>query len=134
MATPDKAMETADGDSGEGHPPEHFDGADSATTENGKHSHREYNNVALEASERGPASAGPEAGEDGHGATNHSAGRTWEEEGEENPRRASSAQEPDGGETEERGSLKRSCAPNSSGRQGGEGVGGTPTQKRAPLA
>ena len=90
-----------DGDGGAGYPPEHFDGTDGATTENGKHLRREYGKVATEASKRGLARAGPATGEDGHGATNHSAGRTREEEGDKNPRLASSVQEPDGGETEE---------------------------------
>ena len=74
-ATPSEAMETAAGDGGEGHLPENFDSADGATTEKGKHPRREYDNVVSEALERGQASAGPAAGEDGHGATVHSAGR-----------------------------------------------------------
>ena len=45
MATPSKEMETAAGDGGTRHPPEHFNGANSATTENGKHPRRKYNNV-----------------------------------------------------------------------------------------
>ena len=44
-AAPDKAMETAVGDGGVGYPPEHFDGADGATTENGKRPRREYDKV-----------------------------------------------------------------------------------------
>ena len=118
-------METAAVDGGAGHPPEHFDGADGAPTENGKHPRREYDNVASEASERGPASAGPAAGEYSHGTTNHSAIRTQREKGGKNPRRASLAQEPDGRETEERGPPERSRAPNASGRRG-EG-GGAPS-------
>ena len=47
---PDKAMETAEGDGGAGYPPEHFNGADGATTENGKHPCREYGKVVSEAS------------------------------------------------------------------------------------
>ena len=78
MAAPDEAMETAAGDGGVGHPPKHFDVSDGATIENGKQQRREYDNVMSEASERGPASAGPAEGEYGHGATNHSAGRTLE--------------------------------------------------------
>ena len=70
-------MKTAAGDGGAGYLPKYFDSADGATNENGKHHHREYNQVALEALEIGPASAGPAAGEDGHGATTHIAGRTW---------------------------------------------------------
>ena len=75
-------MEAAEGDGGAGHLSEHFDGAAGATTENGKHPFREYNNVASEALDRGPVSAGPAAGEDGHGATGHSTGRIREEEGD----------------------------------------------------
>ena len=60
---------------------EQFDSAYGATTENGKHLHREYDNVALEASERDPASVGPAAGEDGHGATEHSTGWSRKEDG-----------------------------------------------------
>ena len=74
-------MDMAEEDGGTGYPPEHFDGADGATTENGKQSRREYDKVASEAPERGQASAGPATGEDGPGATTHSAGRTWEEGG-----------------------------------------------------
>ena len=40
-----------DGASGAGHLSKHFDGADGATTEKGKHPRRKYNNVASEASE-----------------------------------------------------------------------------------
>ena len=98
---PDEAMETAAGDGSAGYPPEHFDGADGATTENGKHPCHEYNKMASEALERGQASAGPAAREDGHGATEHSAGWTRIEEGDENPQRASPAQEPEEGETVE---------------------------------
>ena len=54
---PDEATETAAGASGVGYSPKHFDGADGATTENGKHPRREYDNVVSEASKRGPASA-----------------------------------------------------------------------------
>ena len=54
-----------DGDSNRrwrrGAPAEHFVGADGATTENGKPLRHEYDNVASEASERGPTSAGPAA-------------------------------------------------------------------------
>ena len=51
MVAPDEAMETAVGASGAGHLSKHFDGADGATTEKGKHPRRKYNNVASEASE-----------------------------------------------------------------------------------
>ena len=76
MESPDEAMETAAGAGKSGYPPEHFDGAARAMTKNGNHPHHEYDKVALEASERGQASAGPAAGEDGHGATTHSVGQT----------------------------------------------------------
>ena len=114
-------METAAGDSNKGHPPEHFDGADRATTENGKHPRRKYNNVALEASERGQFSAGAASGEDGHGATEKSVVRIRAEEEDEKPQRPRPAQETDGGETEESPPPKQSRALNVSGRQGGEG-------------
>ena len=81
-------METVVRDNGVGHPPENFDCADVARSEHGALACREYNLLASEASERGPASAGPAAGEDGHGATNHSKGRLWENEVDENPKRA----------------------------------------------
>ena len=126
---PEEAMETAAGAGGAENPPKHFDVADSATTENGKHLHCEYNKVASEASERGQARVGPVIGEDGHGATTHSAVQTREEEGDKNPRRTSSAQEEtDSRETEERGLPKWSRAPNASGLRGGDWGGGTPTQ------
>ena len=69
-------METAAGDRSTLYLPEHFDGANGAMTENGKHPRCEYDKVASEALERGPASAGTAAGEDGHGAMNHSVGWT----------------------------------------------------------
>ena len=74
-------MEMVAVDGGAGHPPEHFDGADGARSEHGTLARREYNLLTSEASERGPARAGPAAGEDGHGATNHSVGQIREEEG-----------------------------------------------------
>ena len=93
----------AAGNGGAGQPPEHFEGADGATTENGKHPRREYKNLALEASDIGLARAGPAAGEEGHGATDHSVGRLRDEEGDERPQRVRLAYEHDEGETEERG-------------------------------
>ena len=114
-------METATGDGGEGPRPEHFDGADGARTKNGMHLPHEYNRLASEAMERGQATTGAAAGEDGHGATVTIAGPRIVEEGDENPRRALLAHEPDGGETEARGPPKKSRALNASGRQGGEG-------------
>ena len=101
--------------------PKHFDGPDSATTKNGKHLRREYDKVTSEASERRQAIAGPATGDDGHVTTTYSIGQTQEEEGDENPKRASATQEPDGGDPEKRGPLESSRAPNASGRQGGEG-------------
>ena len=74
-------METAAGDGGEGPWPEHFDGADGATTKNGMHPRREYDNVVLEAMERGQDSTGGAAGEDSHGATETCAGWIKVEEG-----------------------------------------------------
>ena len=61
-------METAAGDDSKGNRLEHFDGADGARTKNGMHPLREYDNVALEATDRGQASAGAAAVEDGYGA------------------------------------------------------------------
>ena len=129
-------METAARDGGAGHPPKHFDGADGVTTENGKHQRREYDNVASEALKRGLASAEPVEGEDGQGATNHSAGQTREEEREENPKRVSSAQEePDGGETEESPTPKTvACAKSERPPRGGRGRGNTHPAARAHVA
>ena len=116
MAAPDETMKTATDTSGAGHLPEHFDGAAGTTTKNGKHPRREYAKVASEAPERSQASAGPAMGEDGHGATTHSAGQTQEEGGDETPRGSSAAQnETDNGETEERAPPERLPAPNASG-------------------
>ena len=112
--------------SGAGYLPKHFNGSAGAMTENGKHPRREYNKVASEVSDRGQASAGPVKVEDGHGATNHSAGRTREKGGDKKTRRVSAAREPDGGETEERSPPERSPAPNTSGRLGGERGKGNP--------
>ena len=62
-------METVVVDGGAGYPPEQFASADGATIENGKHTRREYDKVASEASARRQARAGPAAGEYGHGDT-----------------------------------------------------------------
>ena len=96
----DKGMETSTGAGDAEYLPEYFKDADGDTTKNGKHPRREYDKVALEASERGQASAGP-ATEDGHGAMTHNAGQIQEEEGYKDPRRASASQDPNGGDTEE---------------------------------
>ena len=82
---PSAEMETAAGDDSEGTRPEHFDGADGARTKNGMHPHREYNNVASEATERGQSSAGAAAREDRHGATETCAGWRKAEEVDKNP-------------------------------------------------
>ena len=66
------------------------------------HPRRKYNNVASEATARGQARVGAAAGEDCHGATETSAGQRRAEEGEENPKSALLAQDPNGGETEAR--------------------------------
>ena len=113
-------METVARAGGAGYPPEHFDGAAGATTTNGKHMRREYDMLALEASNIGQASVGPATVEDGHVATTHRAGQIQDNGGDEKPRRASATQEEtDGRETKERPSPERSPAPNTSGRQGG---------------
>ena len=70
-----RRQETAAGDGGEGTWPERFDGADGASTENGMHPRREYDNLASEATERVQARAGADAGGDSHGSTETSAGR-----------------------------------------------------------
>ena len=93
-------METAAVDGGEDPRKEHFDSADGARTDKGMHPRHEYVNVASEATERGQASAGAAAGEDGHGATVTSTGPRRAEEGDENPRRVLPVQETYGGETE----------------------------------
>ena len=126
-AAPSATMETTAEDGDEGPRPEHFDGADGARTENGMHLRREYENMASEATERGQASTGAAAGEDGHGAMETSAGTRRAKEGDENPQRALPAQDPDGGETKARGPPERSRALNASGyRGGGGGPNGTP--------
>ena len=81
--------------------------------------------AAPAASEGGTVSAGPAPAE----------GDTQREEGGyKTPRRAHKETDPEDGDTEEKGPPKRSRAPNASGRRGGEGRGGTPTQQRAPMA
>ena len=119
---------------GAGHLPEHSTDAAAAMTENNIHPRREYNKVELEASVGGQASVGPATEEDSHGATRHIERTHWEEGGDKNPRRASSEREPADGETEEIPPPERMRAPNASGRQRGEGEGGTPTQQRMPMA
>ena len=127
-------METAEGAGGAGHPPKHSIEAAIATTESDTHPRREYGKEASEALVRGQASAGPALAEDGHGTTRHGKRTQREEGGDENPRRASSERSTTDGETEEIPPPERSHAPNASGRKGGEGRGGTPTQQRAPMA
>ena len=85
-------METAEGAGGAGHPPKHSTDTAAATTENGMHPRCEYNKVASEASVGGQASTGPASAEDGHGATQHSAGLQRKEGGDKKPRRANSEQ------------------------------------------
>ena len=120
-------METAAGDGRKGHMSEHFNGTDGARTKNSKHPRCDYNNVASNVSERGQVSAGAAAGEDGHGATENSAGQIRAEEGGEKPQRAPSAgpqRRRDEGETEDsppppngRAHLMRAVA------EGGKGDG-----------
>ena len=90
--------------------------------------------MASEASERGQASVGAASGKDGHGVKETSAGQRRTEEGDENPQRARPAQDPNGGETEERDPPEQSRELNANGRRGGEGEGGPPTQQCAPTA
>ena len=85
-------METAAGAGGTGYPSRHSTGAAAAKTENGMHPCCEYNKVALKVSVGGQARAGPEQYEDGHGATQHSAGLQRKEGGDKKPRRANSEQ------------------------------------------
>ena len=75
--------------------------------------------------------AGSEAG---HGATASQYGTDAEEEGDETPQRALPAQIHNGGKDEAKLPPERLRALNVCGRQGGEGGGRTPTQKREPTA
>ena len=49
MEMPDAEVETAEGADGAGHLPEHSTGAAEATTKNGKHPRRDYDQEASEA-------------------------------------------------------------------------------------
>ena len=123
-------METAAGDGRKGHMSEHFNGTYGARIKNSKHPRCDYNNVASNVSERGQVSTGAAAGEDGHGATENSAGQIRAEEGGEKPQRAPSAgpqRRRDEGEMENSPPPKRSRALNASGSRGGGRGTGTPT-------
>ena len=75
----------------------------------------------------------PAPANDGHGATG--SGKTQREEGDdETPRNAREERDLTNRQTEERAPPERSRAPNASGRQGGEGRRGSPSQQRAPMA
>ena len=63
-----------------------------------------------------------------------SGGAQREEGGDETPKRARAETDFANDVTEEIPTPKRSRAPNASGRRGGEGRGGTPTQQCAPMA
>ena len=89
------------------------------------HLHPEYDNVASEATDRGQASTGSPTGEDGHGATETSAGTRRAEEEYGNPQRALLMQEPGGGDTDASPPPERLHALSASGLRGGEG-GGVP--------
>ena len=82
---PDMAMATAAGAGGVGYPTKHSTDAASVTTENSMHPRREYDKVASKALVGDQASVGPAPAEDGHGATQHSAGLQREEGGDKNP-------------------------------------------------
>ena len=66
------------------------------------HPRRKYDNVASEATERGQASAGATAREDGHGATGNRAAPRRAEEGDETPQSVIPTHELDRDETEAR--------------------------------
>ena len=96
---PTAKMETEEDDGSEGLCSEHYDGARS------KHialACREYNIMALEATEGGHASVGATNGEDSHGASEEREEPRMVEEGDETPQQALPAQETSGGITEAR--------------------------------
>ena len=118
-AEPPVPMETAEDDGSVGPWQEQSDGVDGARSENGALARHEYNLLASEATEGGPANAGAAGSEDGHGALENREGTETEEKGYETPQRALPAQETNGGDTEARGPSKWSRALNACGRQGG---------------
>ena len=131
--TPVAEMETAEGAGDAVHPPAHSTDAAAATTESDMHPRREYGKEETAALVGGQDRAGPAPEEGVHGDSRHR--RTQQEEGgTKTPgERARKGQRP----TDRRRRApppERSRAPNASGRRGGEGRGGTPTQQRAPMA
>ena len=96
MSETPSTMEAAEDNVSKGAQPAQFDGADTARSKHGALARREYDNMALEASERGQASAGPAAGENGHGYMEHSAVRIRAEAEDKKPQRARPEQEPNG--------------------------------------
>ena len=114
--------------------PRQSHGADGARSKHGALARREYDLLASEATEGGPANVGAASSKGGHGALANQEGTETEEEGDETLQRALQAQENNVEENEARGPPEQSRALNTCDRQGGEGGGGPPTQWRAPTA
>ena len=96
------------------------------------HPRRKYNNVALEAKDRGQASVGAAAGEDGHGAMETSARPRRAEEGDKNQQRALLAKEPDGSDTEARAPPNGCTRLTRAAAEGGKGEGDPPPSSTHP--
>ena len=84
-----------------------------------------FTGAAMAVSVGVPVSKGLTTAKEGHGAT----GNTQREEGEDKTHRiVHEERDPADRETEEKAPHERSRTPNTLGRRGGEGRGGTPTQ------
>ena len=127
-ARQDAETETEEGAGGAGYLPAHSTCAAEGTTKSDALQHCEYGKKAA-VLVGGPDSAGPAPDKDGYGTTRHRQPHQ-EEGGDETPRRAREEKETADGETEEMPPPERSRTPNVSGRRGGEGRGGNPTQHR----
>ena len=84
-AEPTGTMETAEDDGSAGPRKEQSDGVNGARSKNSALARREYNILALKATEGGQAIAGTAGGDDGHGALAYQEITGTEEEGDKTP-------------------------------------------------
>ena len=90
---PPDTTETAEDDSSAGPRLKQANGANGTSSEHGALAHREYDLLASEATEGGPANAGAFGSEDGHGALANREGTETEEEEDKTPQRTLPARE-----------------------------------------
>ena len=109
--------------------------ADGARSKHGAFARREYDLLASEVTDGGPANAGVSGSKVGHGALANREGTETEEEGDETLQRTLPTRETDGEETEARGPPKQSRARlTRAAPKGRKGRGNPLTQQSAPTA